>query len=91
MGVCVCQCELSGQMSARCKEGEHLDGLTRQCIPCHMVCRQSHVIPRCASYCGGCYIILFYVLHIYRRIKPILSQDLIKIFYLPMLENYIRE
>ncbi|XP_013877325.1 tumor necrosis factor receptor superfamily member 13B [Austrofundulus limnaeus] len=38
-------------MSARCKEGEHLDGLTRQCIPCRMVCQLSHVIPRCASYC----------------------------------------
>ncbi|XP_037547311.1 tumor necrosis factor receptor superfamily member 13B [Nematolebias whitei] len=38
-------------MAGRCREGEHFDGLTKSCIPCRMMCRQPHVIPRCASYC----------------------------------------
>ncbi|MEQ2295159.1 hypothetical protein AMECASPLE_011248 [Ameca splendens] len=38
-------------MGGRCKEGEHLDGLTRSCIPCRMVCQQPPAVPRCAVYC----------------------------------------
>lgn len=38
-------------MGGKCKEGEHLDGLTRSCIPCRMLCQQLPTVPRCAVHC----------------------------------------
>uniref|UniRef100_A0A8D0ADE3 TNFR-Cys domain-containing protein n=1 Tax=Sander lucioperca TaxID=283035 RepID=A0A8D0ADE3_SANLU len=38
-------------MGASCHGGQYWDALLKKCIGCQIQCKQSHIIPKCTSYC----------------------------------------
>ncbi|XP_039991521.1 tumor necrosis factor receptor superfamily member 13B [Xiphias gladius] len=42
-------------MGGSCPEGQYLDTLVKECLYCHLVCQQPHVITKCISYCEAAY------------------------------------